>query len=151
MACYVFDPKPYFGLRYHKHTSINLGEHMEIDFTLKNIEIDVDYDSEKPPGFDYESRISSAPNLKYCSVIEVREWGIKDIASIVPDQSIEAQLELTDKNGNMFHEKFVIRLSSVECRGETQAGCPQFLTLVIRDIRKEGGQFVANASGELIF
>jgi hypothetical protein len=69
---------------------------MEENFRTK-VEVEIDYDSEKPKGFDYNSRSSHAM-IAYAVNICLRDWGIKGISFLMKDQVIQCSIELIDES-----------------------------------------------------
>lgn len=127
------------------------------DFKI-NVETEIDYDSKKPEGYEYESRYMRT-DIKYHFDLELREWGIKNFSFYVPDQEIELEIELQPQNSEDFETSYVtfkLNLHDIETelpenfsRGDIY---PQSLTLEIEEITKvKEGVFQGKATGSLSF
>ena len=136
-----------------------MGRSMEQLFTTK-IEIDIDYSSVAPSGFEYESRRATAV-IKYGVTLELRDWGIKGIHFFVPDQEIQITLELL-KNGEEDTETFdckvllkdcVIEGSSIRINSDIAPSSLvlEFKTLSMAPAGKTTFSFMAEANGSLQF
>lgn len=120
------------------------------------VKVEVSYDSEKPEGFEYDSREDHA-NIEYFVSIDMREWGIKDISTYASAQDVELNLQL-QSNKDEDSEEYTFKIEIEEINVETDdvslnsGVCPKELTLDLKDIKKIGPKlFTASAKGILIF
>lgn len=127
---------------------------MELSFKTK-VEVDVDYDSVKPAGYEYESRSSSA-TVDYKVGIEVREWGIKSISYYGITQEISCYINLLEESTEET-DSFLckIQISEISTEGPEDALNRDLggesLNLTITEITKSGEGFVAKATAVLNF
>lgn len=121
-----------------------------------NVEIEIEYDSVKPEGLDYESRTSHG-RVNYQFILELREWGIKTLSFLVPSQEISLDLELLKDEDEDYEEySFKVKLTEIDVEGPEEVGagdiCPHTLNLTLTEIVKTGERsFEAKATGTLHF
>jgi hypothetical protein len=120
------------------------------------VDVEVDYNSEKPEGFDYEF-CRAKTNINYDVSIECRAWGIKNIVFMMLDQEISCNLELV-KSDEEDPEEFPFKIKLKEMEIETDnvnlaSGdiYPSSVSIQLSNIRKEDGSFVADGTGVLVF
>lgn len=120
------------------------------------VNIEVDYSSEKPEGFEYESRSSKA-FIEYFISLDMREWGIKEISAYASKQDIEISLDLLDEK-NEDPEEYTFKIEIEEIDVDTDdlslnSGIyPKELNIELKEIKKIGPNlFTASAIGTLVF
>lgn len=110
-----------------------------------DVEVDIDYDSEEIPGYEYESR-SSRTRIKYEAYIELREWGIKNIGFMASAQEIvfDGELLSKDDKGDIDPEEvtFKIKIEEIDTdTSEMDLGSGDIsateITLTLKDLVKE--------------
>jgi hypothetical protein len=123
----------------------------------KSVIIEIDYDSQSPEGFAFESYSGNA-NISYVAAIELREWGIKDICLFMSDQTIVLSLDLIDKSsddGESESYSFAINLKNIESEVDSilvsSSIAPEELQLKLTNIQRVGNEFTADGTGILFF
>lgn len=120
------------------------------------VELDIDYDSATPDGFEYESRSSSA-EISYSVYLECRSWGIKNMGYIMHDQEICFNLDLVKKeeeDSESYSFKVKISKMTVDTdyvnfnQGDV---CPSKLIIELTNIQRDGNIFTADGTGSLEF
>lgn len=105
------------------------------------VDMEIDYDSIKPQGLNYESR-STNINIEYHFILELRSWGIKSFSFILPTQEISFDLEMVDEaTGDYEDYSFKLKIEGeIETPENFSAGdiCPQSLSLEITELQKTG-------------
>jgi hypothetical protein len=128
----------------------------EFDFTT-NVEVEIDTDSQLPPGFIYDSRFSNA-KVNYRLYLDLKTTGISGVGFIAPDQEIIFSLELI-KDGQEDTETydFKVKICNLEVEadkivfneGEIE---PEDIVIELKNIRQvDSNNFEAEADGILIF
>jgi hypothetical protein len=84
----------------------------QLDFIANNVDVDIDSDSVKPDGFEFESH-SSKTDIKYLVTIEARSWGIKSLCYITPSQEITMSVDLL-KTGEEDYEDYTFKVTLTE-------------------------------------
>lgn len=120
------------------------------------VNVEIDYNSVKPQGFDYESRYTKV-KIKYNIDIEYRSWGIKGISILAPDQKIHIELELLpeDQEDSQSYT-FEVDLSDIKVEADRQFHLyddiyPQDIQIKIIEIKaKDKHSFTAKATAVLV-
>jgi hypothetical protein len=130
---------------------------MENSDFITSVDVEIDYNSVKPTGFDYESR-SAKTRIRYRMDIDLRSWGIHGISASLPEQKVEFSLDMLPENAEDYQEASM-EVQIVETEVETDNKfslhsdiLPKELQLKIIEIKAVNETtFVAKAKGVLVF
>lgn len=113
----------------------------ETKFRSNLIEVDIDYGSEKPAGFEYESH-SSKTKVEYLVSMDIRDWGIKDISFYANSQEVKFDLELVGIDEEIETYDFTVKLEDISVdTDEVTIGsimAPQDMSIKLTNIVKTG-------------
>ena len=113
----------------------------ETRFRSNLIEVDIDYGSEKPVGFEYESH-SSKTKVEYLVSMDIRDWGIKDISFHANSQEVKFDVELMGSDEEIETYDFTVKLEDISVdTDEVTVGCviePQNISIKLTNIVKTG-------------
>ena len=113
----------------------------ETRFRSNLIEVDIDYGSEKPVGFEYESH-SSKTKVEYLVSMDIRDWGIKDISFHANSQEVKFDVELMGSDEEIETYDFTVKLEDISVdTDEVTVGCviePQNISIKLNNIVKTG-------------
>jgi hypothetical protein len=118
-----------------------------------DVDVEIDFDSHKPEGYDYESRDTST-TFKYLVLIEIRSYGIKSLCTILPEQEITIEIELLAKDSEDSERcAFKVKLAQIDVERSDNYNLdqsPTTLTLTLENIkRNDDRSFEATATGTL--
>lgn len=127
----------------------------EFDFNAE-VDVEIDYDSQVPEGFEYESRNSNA-KIKYRLNLEMREWGVKNFIFTMPTQELSLSIDLMSQESEDYESfTFNLKLEDMDIESPEDLGsgdiAPSTLTLTISDLVKiDDSTYEAKATGTLSF
>lgn len=91
-------------------------QNLELNFKT-DVDIEIDYDSVKPQGHEYEDRSSSADGVQYNVAITTRSWGISNISYYMIRQEISCYVTL-QPNDSDDSESYLFKIKIEDCETE---------------------------------
>lgn len=124
---------------------------------VTNVQVEIDYASVKPVGYNYESH-NTKVRIHYTIDVEYKSWGINGISPYLPEQKLDLNLELLADDQEDYQDCSVevqiieSKIESDDSFNLNSAICPKELQLTITEIKAvKDGNFVAKAKATLVF